>query len=196
MSKFGKASHPKKSYVIEERSDVDPHEKFDPADLGMEEWDENFWVNPEPVVVDRGPDGRILRTTPLSEATPEDIGPKIFKDGELIEADPIPTPTPRRMQDKTVHLMAGLLMRYYASLAPGQIGYNPLYDGIPAKAILGSKWDLQPEKTNAELVHVSAAEVHEWLKKLLATRAKIIDDKHGQKGYKDDLSNTIVRLTR
>lgn len=193
-----KPSYPKKSYVIEERSDVDPHEKFDPAKEGLEEWGENFFVAPEPVVVERDvQDGRIVRTIPLSEATQEDVMPKVYKDGELIVADPVQRMAPKRMKDKTVHLMAGLLMRYYSTLAPGQIAFNPLYDGIPAKAILTDKWILQPEKTNAELVHVSAAEVHEWLKKLLSERMKLINQKNKQSGaFMDDISDTIIRLKR
>lgn len=194
-----KASHPKKSYVIEERSDVDPHEKFDPLKAGLEEWGENFYVEPEPVVVERDiKDGRIVKTTPLSEIDGEAQATRVYKDGELIVADPIQRmPKPQRAKDKTVHLMAGLLMRYYSSLKPGQIGFNPLYDGIPAKEILTDKWILQPEKTNAELVHVSAAEVHEWLKKLLAGRMQLINQKNKQTGaFVDDISSTIVRMKR
>lgn len=193
----GKKSVPKQSFEITERSDVDPHQGFDPEELGMEDWGDGFYVHAEPVVIERNPDGAIARTTPLSEATPHQLFPSKFDAGsEPIEAEPVPKMSKRRMQAKTVDMMAGLLMVYYSRLKPGQIAYNPLYDGIPLEESLAGDLILEPNKTDAQLTHVSASEVHEWLKKLLGKRAELINHKTGQKGWSGDISDLSVRLKR
>ena len=190
-------STPKQSFEIQERSDVDPHEKFDPEKAGMVDWGDGFYVEVEPVVIERDQRGAIARTTPLSEATPSQLFPGRFDDaGEPIIADPVARPGPRRMQSKVIEMMAGLLMRYYSEMPPGRLPYNPLYDGIPADEYLSHDRVLEPNKLNADLVHVSAGEVHTWLKKLLAKRAQIINTKTGKTGWSDDLSNLSVSFKR
>lgn len=52
--------------TITERSDFDPHERVRAKDLG-EDWGDGFFVQEEPVLVQRNKDGSIARTTPLSE---------------------------------------------------------------------------------------------------------------------------------
>lgn len=187
-----KASHPKRVDTLVERSDVDPHAPFDPEALGMDEWYPGFFVNPEPVVIERGQRGEIVRTTPISEAPPQLLFPGKFKDGELIEANPIQKIGAKRPKEMVVEMLAGLLMTYYGSMKPGQIAYNPLYDGIPASVALSDAFILQPEVRGDSLVHVSAGEVHSWLKQLIWKRAEI----RSGPGYKGDISDLTVHLSR
>lgn len=187
-----KAKYPTRVDTLLERSDVDPHEKFNPEDLGMEEWDDGFFVNPEPVLIERGPAGNIIRTTPISEAPPEKLFPSMFKDGELIETDPIPKPTAKRPKEQVVEMLAGLLMRYYGSLKPGQIAYNPLYDGIPASVAMTDPFVLQPDVRGDTLVHVPAHEVHQWLKQLIYKRATV----RSGSGFQGDISDLTVHISR
>lgn len=196
--KLRKAAKPKKSFVLKERSDVDPHQGFKPEELGMEDWGEGFYVNPEPVVIERNEDGSLKRTTPISEATPDQLIPKIWQDGQIVEAEAIqkPRPAPKRPQEKVVALLAGLLMRYYASLQPGQIAYNPLYDGIPADASVTDDKILDPKRDGHGLVHVSAEEVHSWLKQIIGKRAQIRNAKTGKLGWQGDIKDLVVTLKR
>ncbi len=191
-----KKSVPKKEFVLKERSDVDPHEGFDPDKLGMEDWGDGFYVNKEPVIVERNQDGSLRRTTPISEATPDMLTRKVWKDGEIVEAEPVQSPAPRRPQETVVKMLAALLMRYYSEMPPGALSYNPLYDGIPADSFLGDDKILEPNKTNANLVHVSAEEVHSWLRQLIGKRAEIRNAKTGQHGWKGDISDLMVSLKR
>lgn len=193
-----KKAVPKKEFVLKERSDIDPHEPFVPEKHNMEDWGDGFYVNREPVVVERNEDGSIRRTTPLSEATPDMLRPKIWKDGEIVEAKPIPKPAPppQRPKETVVKMLAALLMRYYASAQPGQLPYNPLYDGIPTNAALGDDRIFEPNKMGTELVHVSAEEVHSWLKQVIGKRAEILNAKTGQLGWKGDISDLVVSLDR
>lgn len=193
-----KASKPTKSFTLQERSDVDPHDGFKPEELGMEDWGDGFFVNPEPVVIERNEDSSIKRITPISEATPSQLEPKVWKDGQIVEAEAVqkPSAAKQRPKETVVQLLAGLLMRYYSEMGPNQLPYNPLYDGIPAKEALHDDWVFQPEKKNAELVHVSATEVHEWLKKVIGKRADVMNLKQGKHGYTSDLSDLTVRLKR
>lgn len=191
-----KKSVPTKEFVLQERSDVDPHEKFDPEALGMEDWGDGFHVNPEPVVIKRNLDGSIRRTIPISEAVPADLKPDMWKDGELLVADPIPQPAPRRPQEKVVEMLSGLLMQYYSQMPPGRLSYNPLYDGIPANEALSHDKILQPHELGSDLVHVPAHEVHEWLRKLIGKRAEIRNAKTGKLGWKGDISDLVVRIGR
>lgn len=195
-SKFGRKEVPQRSFDLEERSDVDPHEKFDPEKLGLEDWGDGFHVEVEPVVIERNELGAIKRTTPISEATPHQLMPARFDEHNNLREEAKPKPTPRRMQEKVVDMMAGLLMRYYSDLPPGAIHYNPLYDGIPADEYLADDRVLEPNKLNAKLVHVPAHEVHIWLKKLLAKRAQIINTRTGQRGWNGDISDLQVSFRR
>lgn len=52
--------------TITERSDIDRDQNVKAKDLG-EDWGDGFFVQEEPVLVTRNPDGSIKRTTPLSE---------------------------------------------------------------------------------------------------------------------------------
>jgi hypothetical protein len=192
-----KAKYPTKSRVLKERSDVDPHKsgQFDPEELGMEDWGDGFFVNPEPVVIERGPDQEIVRTTPISEASPEQLFPGHFKEGELIKALPNqPIKKLSRPKEQVVEMLAGLLMHYYSKQPPGLLAFNPLYDGIPADVALGDNYILQPNLRGDQLVHVSAHEVHQWLKQLIARRAKITTQ--GASGYRGDISDLMVTLSR
>lgn len=195
VDKFGRKDVPKRSFELEERSDVDPHDEFDPESLGMEDWGDGFYVEAEAVVIERNDDQSIKRTIPLSEAEPHQLFPQHFDlNNNPIEENMPSRPAPTRMKEKTVHLMAGLLMTYYARFRPGELPYNPLYDGIPAEEALSSDFILQPGKTNAQLVHVSAPEVHEWLKRVLAKRAEIINTRTGAGGWSGDLQDLSVTL--
>lgn len=194
-----KRSYQEKPLELKERSDVDPHEAFDPDALGMEDWGEGFHVQAEPVLIERHPDGRIARTTPLSDGYARE---KLLRMHEEAQSTAVEAPQRERQrgtqftQRKMIEMLAGLLMTYYSKFAPGQIPYNPLYDGIPlAESKVGSMI-LQPNQTGAQLTHVSAGEVHEWLKQVLAARAELVNTRTGRKGWNGDLNDLVVQLKR
>lgn len=185
-------------WELKQRSGVDPHAEFNPEKMGMEDWGDGFFVNPEPVLIERGAQGQIVRTTPITEAHERGLLiPKQFKDGELIEAEPRRRPSPSIMtQEKMVELLAGYLMTYYSRFGPNQLPYNPLYDGIPLSESAASKYILEPGKSHATLTHVPAHEVHEWLKKVLAKRATMVNARTGKKGFGTNIHDTIIHLDR
>jgi hypothetical protein len=127
----------------------------------------------------------------------EKLFPTQFKDGELLEAEPRRRPSPSIMtQEKIVEMLAAYMMTYYSRFGPNQLPYNPLYDGIPLSESLASKYILEPNKSQAMLTHVPAHEVHEWLKKILAKRAQLVNARTGKKGYGTNIDDLVVQFSR
>lgn len=183
----------KQEYVLQERSDVDPHEKLNPEVLG-EDLGDGFFLNTEPVFIERGPGGQIVRTTPLSEVTPEMMAAG-STDPKVVDALPAKPKMTTSAKEKWVDVLAGHLLNWYATKKPGQLPYNPLYEGIPASMAINDRKILQPGQEDA-LVHVSSTEVHEWLRQVLGKRLQIVNTKTGRSGWKGDIQDLAIRINR
>lgn len=184
-----------KQWELQQRSGVDPHEKFNPEKLGMEDWGDGFHVHAEPVLIERGPMGNIVRTTPVSEAYDKGMFAKLQQDAEMTAKTVRPAPAIFK-QENMVELLAGYLMTYYSRFKPNQLPYNPLYDGIPLSESKASKLIFEPGKAHAQLTHVPAHEVHEWLKMVLGKRASMINARTGKKGWSGDIETTLISFDR
>jgi len=178
-------------YDLEERSDIDPHaNRIHPEQLG-EDWGDGFYVSPELVKVDRGPDGRIVRTTPLSEYMDRhevDLVPPVLTEPnrELVARTPA-------ARDALVTVLADRLMEYYIKLGPQPHLYNPVYDGIPDLP-LHSPENLKP-LPGTKLYPATEGQVFAWLCRLIGKRASLVNSKLGLDGEKQDLADTL-RIVR
>lgn len=177
-------------YDLEERSDIDPHaSRIHPDQLG-EDWGDGFYVSPELVKVDRGPDGRIVRTTPLSEYLGRydvDLEPPVITEPQRQLV--MRTPEARRAMVLT---LADRLMEYYIQLGPQPHMFNPVYDGIPDLPLHADK-NLQP-LPGTKLYPATEGQVFAWLVRIIGKRADLVNSRLGL-GEKQDLADTI-RITR
>lgn len=143
-----------------------------------EDWGEGFYMSPQPVLVQRGPDGGIVRTTPLSEIPGVSFeGGKLVRDNEIkeVEAKPTPVPLSRSDRQKLVAILAGRLWRYYRDRGPNDPRYNPFRDGIPDLPA-GSPENLQPLPTT-KLYPATEGQIMDWLKRFIGERVTVIDKK-------------------
>ena len=183
-------------YNINERSDIDHHQnpKAIQRDLEAEgeDWGDGFVVQDEMVVVTRSKaDGRILRTTPMSEALFMKRDPDEY---EPIEGRPHKAMHPLNLEDqyKLVEILALRLFKWYQAQPPNPLMYNPVYDGIP-ELPFGSSRHLQPP-AGTDLYPATPGQVVEWLKtSVIGPRAKIIDKGKGRTGYAQDYALRISR---
>lgn len=145
---------------------------------GMEDWGDGFFVNPVPVHILRGPDGEILRTTPLNE-----IPGVSWESGKLkkevlepLEVAPKPTPVPMQRADreKLVTILAHRLFKYYLGRLPNDTRWNPLIKGLPIDLIPGSSEYLAP-KLATICVPATNAEVYDYLVKVIVERVTVIN---------------------
>lgn len=186
-----------KVYDIKERSDFDPHESKQNIVAQLEsegeDWGDGFIVQDEMVVVTRSKkDGRIIRTTPMSEAL-------FMKEAdeeryEPIEVDSRITPSPLGIGDreKIVDILAWRLFKYYREQPPHPTRYNPIHDGI-LDAPAGSPENLQP-LPGSKLYPATPGEVFEWLKtKVIGPRAQIVNKAQGRTGVATDYALRISR---
>lgn len=189
--------------TLEERSDIDPHQNpktiRKQLEAESEDWGDGFLVQKELVAITRGPDGSIIRTTPLSEVpfVPREPDPH-----PPVEAEPSPTPVPLNMseREKLVEIMTMRLFKHYKQRGPSLTAYNPIYDGIP-DAPAGAPENLQP-LPGSKLYLVSETQVYEWMRdKIVAPRLRIVskqvDDAYRHAGVRADAAeNYMMRLTR
>lgn len=153
---------------------------------------EGFIQQDVPVLVQRGPDGGIVRTTPLSEIpgvsyTPGGI--EWDKKPEEKEAAPTPATLSRDERNKLVDILALRLFKYYRQMPPTQQKYNPFYDGLPDLPS-GSPEHLQP-LPGTKLYPATDAQVYEWLKRFVGARVQVINR---QRFGKDNLQDLAVRI--
>lgn len=189
MSETDSDIHLVHTHDIDERSDVDKHQKVKDEDLGDEYWGDGFTVNTEPVMVFRGDDGGIVKTVPLSEYH-EQLQYK--QESILEEQAPVITPTPLNTADreKLVEILAIRLFKWYAAQPRRPDKYNPVYDGIP-DVPPGNPANLQPPP-GTNLYPAAPYQVLEWLKTtVIGPRVRIQNQKKGWTGYRPELS--IVR---
>lgn len=177
-------------YDLKERSDIDRDQKIKADALG-ESWGDGFHVTPELVKIDRGPDGRIVRTTPLSEIPimpwdKEEEAEPLLSD----RAYPTPSPLNTRQREQVVKTMAVRLLEWYQSQPPHPSRYNPIYDGIP-ELPEGSPENLQP-LPGTQLYPATPQEVYAYLAKFLGKRAEFVNKKDGRTGYKEPIDTVRI----
>lgn len=170
---------------IVDRTDFDRDQKINKDELG-DDWGDGFFVEEEPVVVQRGSQGEIVRTIPLSEYADYQR--------EDMETDPVlaeqkiqPTPISRAERDKLVYILASRLFKWYAAQPRHPSKYNPIYDGIP-DVPKGSSENLQPIP-GTKLYPATTGQVMEWLKtSVIAPRVKVQNHKRGLDGFQPELT--------
>ena len=171
------------THDIVERSDFDRDSGVASKDLG-EDWGDGFFVNEEPVMVYRGPDGGIVSTVPLSEVSErqaEEAAPLIAE--QKIQ----PTPISRAERDKLVTILAVRLFKWYAGQPKSATKFNPVYDGIP-DVPRGSSENLQPVP-GTNLYPATPQQVVDWLKRdVIGPRVEVQNHKRGLDGYQPTLT--------
>lgn len=178
--------------VIEDTTLADAHapasELRKQISEGKEDWGDGFFVENEPVLVTRGRDGSIIRTTPLSDIPGVDYKTQEQEEAEAVvaEAKPKPVPLSRSDREKLVGILAGRLFRYYKDRGPGDPRFNPLRDGIP-DVPAGSPENLQP-LPGMKLYPATDGQVHEWITRFIASRVSVIDKGRFGQGQLQDLA--------
>lgn len=145
---------------------------------GKDDWGDGFFVEPEPVLVFRSPDGAINRTVPLSEIPGVHFEGGKLRQEELVEAKevdkkPSPVPLSTSSREKLVSILAGRLYRYYRDRGPGDPRYNPFRDGIP-ELPAGSPEHVQP-LPGTDLYPATDGQIHDYIRRFVADRAKLIN---------------------
>jgi hypothetical protein len=167
--------------VITERSDFDRDLSVRSGDLG-EDWGDGFFVDAEPVIVQRDVEGEIVRTTPLSEHLSNQ---ERLLEQQVEEArEPVITPQPlnREQRDKLVFVLAKRLFDFYREMGPNPMRYNPVYDGIPTRP-RGVGQSIVP-RPGTQLYDATPLQVFDWLKEWVRERVEITNKRQGWEGYR------------
>ncbi len=172
-----------------ERSDIDRDQKISVDDLGEEDWGGGFRVDPNPVVIERGPQGEIKRTVPLNDVLEAQaiLAEQAWEDEPVVANTVVaPTPVTTEQREKLVRILAVRLFKWYAGQPPHPARFNPIYDGIP-QLPPGSPEHLQP-LPGTKLYPATPDQVLEWLKSsVLAPRIKVINNERGLHGYQPSI---------
>lgn len=161
---------------------------------GKEDWGDGFFMEPEPVLVQRAPDGSIVRTTPLSEIpgvhfergglVPNELTTEQKEaKAKVVDAKPTPVPLTRDQRYKLVEILAGRLFRYYQSRGPMDPRFNPFRDGIPDLPA-GSPEHLEP-LPGTDLYPATDAQIMDWLRRFVGERAEVINRNRFGGGIED-----------
>jgi len=157
------------------------------TDLG-----DGFLLHEEPVLVQRGVDGEIVRLTPLSElpGVHYERGSIVADDAPPVEgrSRPTPVPLPTAQREKLRDVLAARLFKNYATEASlrNLAVYNPLRDGLHEPPA-GSPAHLQP-KPGTPFYYASEGQVYQWLRKFVAERAQVVDTKRFGGGTLADMA--------
>lgn len=151
-----------------------------------EDLGEGFVMQEQPVLVQRGPDGSIVRTTPLNELP----GVEYFT-GAPEDQAPVETPAVlgRADRNKLVDVLSLRLFKYYRQMPPEQQKYNPFYDGLP-ELPAGSPEHLQP-LPGTPLYPATDGQVYEWLRRFVADRVQVVNK---NRFGKDNLQDLALRI--
>ena len=171
---------------IVERSDFDRDQTVNAEEFG-EDWGDGFHVDLEPVLVTRGADGEIVRTTPMSEVEwAAERAAEARVEPVLAPVHISPTPVSPSQREKIVRVLAVRMFKEYAGRSPEDTRYNPIYDGIP-DVPPGPPANLQP-LPGTKFYYASNDQVLEWLKtNVIGARAQVINKRIGD-GYVPTLS--------
>ena len=157
-----------------------------------EDWGDGFFVQPEPVLVQRDKWGKIVRTTPLSEIEGVEVDPVEFDkdiDPVMAEANPTVVPMTRQQRGKLHAIIAHRLFYYYKDRGPADPRYNPFRDGL-ADLPAGSPEHLQP-LPSTQLYPATETQIYDWLLKFVADRTSVIDKRRFGGGHLQDLALRI-----
>lgn len=156
---------------------------------GKEDWGDGFYVEPSPVLVQRGPDGSIIRTTPLSEIPGVEFsGGKLVEEGDIKEvaAKPTPVTLSRADRQKLVAILARRLYHYWRERGPNDPRYNPFRDGIP-ELPAGSPQHLQP-LPGTPLYPATDSQIYDYAVRFIGDRVTVIDKQRFGRGHIQDLA--------
>ena len=160
---------------------------------GMEDWGDGFHVDPVPVLVTRGPDGGITKTTPLNEIPGVSFqGGKLVNEEDLIkEVAEKPTPVTLNRSDrhKLVAILATRLYNYYRERGPNDPRFNPFRDGIP-ELPAGSPEHVQP-LPGTPLYPATDGQIMDYLKRFVGDRATVVNK--GRFG-KDNIQDIALHI--
>lgn len=149
-----------------------------------EDWGDGFFVNPEPVHIQRGPDGSILKITPFSEIPGVEYTHKEEDEKAMqVESKEVPVPLNRKDRTKLVAILAGRMCMRWKTRGPGDPRYNPYRDGIP-DVPAGSPENLQPLPAT-KLYPATDGQILEWTKRFIGERATVINKKRFGGGIQD-----------
>lgn len=156
---------------------------------GAEDWGDGFYVQEQPVLVQRAPDGSIIRTTPLGEIPGVTFsGGKVVREDEIMDVDAVPTPAvlSRSDRQKLVEILTQRLFRYYRDRGPNDPRFNPFRDGIP-ELPAGSPEHLQP-LPGTPLYPATNEQIAAYLRKFIGDRVTVIDKNRFGGGALQDLA--------
>lgn len=177
-----------------ERSDIDRDDKISTDMLG-EDWGDGFFVEQEPVLIQRNAAGHIIRSIPLSEVAAHRA---MLEEADRLagppkEVEPISSPNKlsREDKDKLVFIIAKHLWDWYKAQGRLPNELNPLYDGIPTCHEHLAGCPLTPCGKKGRKIgrlYASEGEVLEWLVRVVGSRAKLNIERSGQQGYRPMLT--------
>ncbi len=153
-----------------------------------DDWGDGFYVQREPVMVERDRMGKIVRTTPLSELEGVEVDP-LDHDPVTAEERAKVVAMTRKQRGKFRAILAHRLFYYYKDRGPGDPLYNPFRDGI-ADLPSGSPEYLQP-LPGTQLFPATEGQIYDWLLKFVADRATVIDKRRFGGGHMQDLAVRI-----
>jgi hypothetical protein len=191
---------------ITETTLVDEHQSqraiMEDLSKGAEYLGDGFLLHDTPVLIQRGPDGGIVRITPLNEVPgvhfegtvlKKDIQTKKEIEAEAALADARPTPVPlnRDQRNKLRHILTTRLYNHYLTEASlrNRAKWNPFRDGLP-ELPEGADNFMSPTAANP-LVPATQQQVYDYLLKHVAQRAKIMDSKRFGGGTLQDITLRI-----
>jgi hypothetical protein len=176
---------------LKERSDFDPHQSIKRDKLG-EDWGDGFFVNPEPVVIERDARGQIQYTIPLSEYFQmRQSQPSLPAVRAPLHISPTRKTIPQI--DQIAGRMAADLLKWYMARPPSPSMFNPVYDGIPTcnKHPEGCAFGCPPEYQTG-IIQATTAELYLFLKRIIGQRVEIRKAKSGISGWRPDLGDRII----
>lgn len=191
---------------IKETTFVDEHQSqraiMEDLSKGAEYLGDGFLLHDAPVLIQRGPDGGIVRITPLSElpgvhfegtVLKKDIqtAKEIEAEAALADARPSPVPLNRKQRDQLKHILTKRLFEHYKTEASlrNRSKWNPFRDGLP-ELPEGSPSFMAPTAEHP-LVPGTPQQIYDYLLKHVAKRATLMDTKRYGGGTLQDLAVRI-----
>ena len=151
-----------------------------------EDWGDGWTSFAEPAHILRGPDGSIVRITPLSEIPGIELTNQEKEQIEAVQATtPKTVPMNRDQRHKLKSILAGRMWKYYRQLPMNYQGYNPFRDGLPLELAAGDPRRLAPHKSGAELTPATDKEIYDWLYEFVGKRTSVVDKRRGFGGIQD-----------
>lgn len=187
---------------------VDEHQSQQAIQHDLEEtgedWGDGFIVQDQPVLIERDPDGGIVRVTPLSEIPGVSFeGQVLTQDPDLLtnaqkelkletaEAKETLVPVGKAERDKIKEILAIKLFKDYQTEAAlkNKARWNPFRDGLPDRPEDAPHF-MKPTP-EMPLIPATPGQVFIWLKKEVGKHFEVIDKKGGRGGSVEDIALRI-----